>query len=206
MGKTQVNLNTFEIDEILFSLNERMVELKKTDSDEVKIRLNDLSNIVHLIEQAKKNNFEQKLIPAYLTKHLLVLAQDFTNEMREVLENYKEGDNKNEWADPNDYIIWESFILPVLEDAQDTGFYPHEMLDKGYDFLLGNIPYLLQTHKEISSEDQSGLLRLFCMHELERTLNYAEAIDPKWFSQNTDRVLGYLKRVIEMLQAPGITK
>lgn len=200
MGTTQVNLNTLEIEEILNTLNERIIELKKADRLENKVRLHDLGNIVHFIEQAKKNNFGQKIIPANLTKHLLVLARSITGDMKEALENYKEGDEAIEWADPNDYIIWESFVIPVLEEAQASGFYPHEMIDKGYGFLLGNIPYLLQGNTEISKEDKSGLLRLFCVHELERTLDYAQAINPEWFSANMDRVFHYLERVIQILQ------
>jgi len=50
----------------------------------------------------------------------------------------KDGTQDADW-DPNDIVIFDGFVLPVLQDARGKGFKADQMIDKGYRFLMSNI-------------------------------------------------------------------
>ena len=65
------------------------------------------------------------------------------NVIKKIAEDMLNGyESKGEEYDPNDGFIFEIFVLPVLKDNVDKGFYSDDLLDKGWMFLR----FLMQKH------------------------------------------------------------
>lgn len=114
-------------------------------------------------------------------------------EVREILSHV---DDEDQPWDPNDLIIFYAFVLPVLEDHPE-GFDSSEMLDKGFGFLIGLIPALLNQRRAEMDPAHFGMLaRLFHRHSIERILHWIDRMDDAWYEEN----LPGLYRDLDFLQ------
>ena len=104
-------------------------------------------------------------------------------EVRELIRNADEG--RLEPYDANDLVIFEGFVLPVLEDSLEGGFYSDEMLDKGFGFLIGLIPGILNERRSRIDPAHFGILaRLYHRHTIERILTWLDHVDDRWYEEN----------------------
>ncbi len=72
-------------------------------------------------------------IPKEIIPSLITIVENVIKKIAEDMLNGYE--SKGEEYDPNDGFIFELFVLPVLKDNLDKGFYSDELLDKGWMFL-----------------------------------------------------------------------
>lgn len=81
--------------------------------------------------------------------------------------------DEDERYDPNDLIIFDSFVLPVLENALETGFESEEMIEKGFSFMVFLIPWYLNNHSSKLSPPVYGeLAKIYYTYCLEDALRY----------------------------------
>lgn len=100
--------------------------------------------------------------------------------------------------DGNDFVIFEAFVLPVLE-GNPEGFESDEMLDKGFSFLIGLIPDLLNRRRAEMDPTHFGMLaRLYHRHTIERILGWIDGLDDAWYEENLPglyRDLGWVRAI-----------
>ncbi|QRN94320.1 hypothetical protein JRI60_35030 [Archangium violaceum] len=140
-----------------------------------------------------------ELIPASLTRHLLVIAKQMIDDMDEAIRLYESGQTEgNDWVDPNDYFIWQAFILDVLEEKRDSGFHQDEMLDKGYGFLMGCIPAYLKQERELETSHRGGLMRLYVRWTLEGEMAYIGFLNDADWPANLHSIQQRLRRILDL--------
>lgn len=113
----------------------------------------------------------------------------------EELAAYERDDvREDEHYDPNDLVIFDSFVLPVLEDARDMGFETDDMLDKGFAFMVSIIPHWLNTHgDDLPGPVYGELARVYYRHTLDEATRYLDLIEDK----NLRESVGSVNRYIE---------
>ena len=99
--------------------------------------------------------FSQKTIP------FLLYVCD--KELEHLLDLYH---NNSEDYDENDYIIWENFIRPELNNSIDKGLKISDMLDKGVSFLLQNIDKHINIETSIDMEIKNELQSILDLYHL----------------------------------------
>ncbi|PTL80298.1 hypothetical protein DAT35_30380 [Vitiosangium sp. GDMCC 1.1324] len=141
----------------------------------------------------------KEFIPASLTRHLHVIAKQMLDDMDEANRLYESGQAEgNDWVDPNDYFIWQAFILDVLEERRDSGFQRDEMLDKGYGFLMGCIPAYLKQERQLDASHRGGLMRLYVHWTLEWATDYAGHLNDADWPANLRSVQQSLQRILDL--------
>ncbi len=82
--------------------------------------------------------------------------------------------------DPNDIIIFDSFVIPALKVNINYGFYSHEMLNKGFGFMVGLIPWYLKEYEEkIQDECFGKLALLYYNYNIKEAISYMMSFEPK---------------------------
>ncbi|WP_257456253.1 hypothetical protein [Archangium lipolyticum] len=194
----RIELNKLELAHLLAAL--KMYEERCEAGD------GDATDKVHVI-QPLRNHLQtihdegtpEELISAPLTRHLHVIAKQMIDDMDEANRLYESGQEEgNDWVDPNDYFIWQGFILSVLEENLDSGFQRDEMLDKGYGFLMGCIPAYLKQEQELETSLRGGLMRLYVHWTLEWVMNHASFLSDANWPANLPSVQQHLRRVLEL--------
>lgn len=96
--------------------------------------------------------------------------------------------------DPNDLILFEAFVLPVLEDALESGFDSGDMDGKGFGLLIGLIPWYLNSRSGALGRPVCGVLaKIYYTHMLEEALSYMNHIAIEHLWEN----IGNINRRIE---------
>jgi hypothetical protein len=115
------------------------------------------------------------------------------DEVRRLIESV------DETFDGNDFVIFEGFVLPVLEENLEKGFDSDAMLDKGFVFLIGLIPDLLNRRRAEMDPSHFGMLaRLYHRHTIERILGWIDGLDDSWYEENLPglyRDLGWVRAI-----------
>ena len=102
-------------------------------------------------------------------------------------------DNRIEDFDPNDMVIYRSFVLPVLEKNKETGFHSQEMLNKGFSFMISLIPgYLKEYRKNIDKNQYGKLSKIYYNHRLSEAIAYLNSIDEKYIEENIENINSYI--------------
>lgn len=102
--------------------------------------------------------------------------------------------NEDEHYDPNDLVIFDSFVLPVLEDALETGFDSEDMLEKGFSFLVSLIPWCLNKRAAGLSKPVYGeLAKIYYTYSLEDALRYVTMLGNEYLWENVDRINGHIE-------------
>lgn len=124
----------------------------------------------------------ERVIPA------LIDAVNIT--LRETLEAYEADDfDPDGHYDPNDLMIFDGFVLPVLVESRNKGCESSDMLDKGFAFLMGLLPWYLKSYGDQMTDDTFGeLALLFYRYQLHDTLNFLEVLEPAYLKENIDRI------------------
>jgi hypothetical protein len=124
----------------------------------------------------------KEIIPA------LIDAVEIT--IRETLEAYEQDDlDANDCYDPNDLTIFASFVLPVLNGNVQCGFHGSAMLGKGFGFMMGLVPWYLNSHQDSLSKSCFGeLVLLHFRYQMKEALAYVNHWEPEWVIANLDRI------------------
>lgn len=124
--------------------------------------------------------------------------------LKEELAAYDQDDFKqDEHNDPNDLIIFDSFVLPVLEDALETGFDSEEMLHKGYSFMVFLIPSYLNNHSsELSPPVYGELAKIYYTYCLEDALRYVTMLGNDHLWENIKGINRHIESAMLIEQKP----
>jgi hypothetical protein len=101
--------------------------------------------------------------------------------------------NQSEDFDPNDLVIYQSFVLPVLLEKKEKSFDSEEMLHKGFSFMISLIPgYLKEYRKTIDKNQYGKLSKLYYNHRLNEAIIYLNSIEEKYIEENTGNINSYI--------------
>lgn len=103
-------------------------------------------------------------------------------EVKELLADALARDDDGGW-DPNDLIIWDGFVRPVLEDKLGSGFDSEEMLHKGFGFLVELIPGILE-RRAPPARAFGALARVYHAEKLRRALDWVGSFEPEDYEAN----------------------
>lgn len=78
--------------------------------------------------------------------------------------------------DPNDVMIFESFILPELVEHRLSGIESDNLLQKWYGFIVANIATIIQSREQMSNETRGKLIRIWYEWECGKLLSYIHGI------------------------------
>jgi hypothetical protein len=98
-------------------------------------------------------------------------------------------ENQDEDFDPNDIIIFQNFVIPVLEENKEAGFDSEKMLYKGFSFMVSLIPGYLKEHRNKLTPALYGkLAKLYYNHTLNGAISYVNFIDDKYIEENIENI------------------
>ncbi len=182
------------------ALRELNIKTEDPDKDQPAI---DISMKQHLAERLSQSlaSSETDFVPPEVSTHLLALTNETIEEMDRIFAANDPNDEEGyRWADPNDYFIWHDCVKPVLETAQSTGFHFYtEMDDKGYGFLMHNVPVYLMRHTEIPPDIRGWLVKLCASYLMQEVLDFTLFLPADSVLHNTAFMKNTLRRVIEIL-------
>lgn len=125
--------------------------------------------------------------------------------LSKALAHYLDATVDSDAIDPNDWVIFANFVLPVLQDNQDKGFVSEVMLEKGFRFLVDLIPYFLQTAEQTCEEALEGrLLKIYISQKLAEIADYTEIVPDAYVHENLASIVAKLADVKRVLS--GSTK
>jgi hypothetical protein len=111
--------------------------------------------------------------------------------------------DEEEHYDPNDLIIFDSFVLPVLENAVETGFDSEEMLYKGFSFMVFLIPWYLNNHSSKLSPPVYGeLAKIYYTYCLKDALRDVTDIGNDHLWENVKGINQQIKSCMLIEQKP----
>ncbi len=100
---------------------------------------------------------------------------------------------EDEDFDLNDYVIFNSFVLPVLKENKEKGFYCEDMLWKGFAFMISLIPGYLKKNSGIIDRTAYGkLVRIYYNHSLNTASSYVNSIDDGYMEENIENINRYI--------------
>lgn len=132
------------------------------------------------------------------------LIEAVKTTLEEELAAYEQDDfNADKHYDPNDLIIFQSFVLPVLEDALESGFDSEEMLEKGFSFMVCLIPWYLNNHSSRLSPPAYGeLARIYYTYCLEDALRYVSLLGNDHLWENIKHINQHIESCMLIEQKP----
>jgi len=117
----------------------------------------------------------------WIAKEIIPLLIDAVEHEMKYLAGKNVGLTEDEDFDPNDYVIFKSFVLPVLRENKGKGFYCEEMLRKGFAFMISLIPACLNKHKDTIDANLYGkMARVYYNYSLNNADSYINSIDDKY--------------------------
>lgn len=133
-------------------------------------------------------------IPKETIPHLIKAVQvTFDLQMKAFEKELEASENgevvSDEDIDPNDLVIFNGFVLPVLKEFQEEGFDSGEMLQKGFRFMVYLIPWYLNTYvQEISKTDYGKLAKVFYQYSLDEMSIYLTYIEDEHLKENIKNI------------------
>ncbi|MBF0224091.1 MAG: hypothetical protein HQK76_01435 [Desulfobacterales bacterium] len=102
----------------------------------------------------------------------------------------------NNIEDANDIVIFESYVIPVLKQNLEHGFYSSEMLQKGFNFLMELIPCYLKVYGDKLSNTYFGELAiLYYRHKTKEFASYLNCIEPQYIKENMHNLNEYAEMI-----------
>jgi hypothetical protein len=113
-------------------------------------------------------------------------------ELKEKPSINGDSDGKEQF-DPNDYVIFQSFVLPVLRETKETGFNSEQMLHKGFSFMVSLIPLYLRDYSEkVRGTLYGRLAKIYYNYTLNNASLYLNSIEEKYIEENTENINKYI--------------
>ncbi|MEQ8221891.1 MAG: hypothetical protein ABRQ37_06280 [Candidatus Eremiobacterota bacterium] len=129
----------------------------------------------------------------WIDKEIIPLLIDAVEHEMKCLAGKNTGLTEDEDFDPNDYFIYNSFVLPVLKENKEKGFYCEEMLRKGFSFMLSLLPACLKKHKDTMDANLYGkMARIYYNYSLNNATSYVNSIDEKYIAENIENINKYI--------------
>jgi len=143
---------------------------------------------------------DKNIIPALIDAVELTITEELAAQALADVET-------DEHYDPNDIVIFDGFVLPVLQENIAFGFYSSEMLDKGFGFLIGLIQHYLDNHgSKLSDECFGQLAILHYKYGLKKSLEYIDYIEPKYIKENNNNINRYVTRALLTIEPNKASK
>lgn len=126
----------------------------------------------------------------FIEKEIILLLIDAVEIAVKEEENLHLNEElQNEDFDPNDIIIFQNFVIPVLKEHKETGFNSDKMLSKGFYFMVSLIPgYLKEHRRNISRELYGKLAKLYYNHMVNKAISYVNSIEDQYIEENTANI------------------
>lgn len=96
--------------------------------------------------------------------------------------------------DPNDLVIFNTFVLPVLHKHRHTGVDSREILDKGYGFITINIPNIIK-NTNISIETKGKLMKIGYIAYTKTISDYVMDLNPKSMVESRKYIENYVEQL-----------
>ena len=129
----------------------------------------------------------------WIDKEIIPLLIDAVEDEIKCLAGKNTGLTEDEDFDPNDYAIFNSFVLPVLRENKEKGFYCEDMLWKGFIFMISLIPGYLKKNNGIIDRAACGkLVRIYYNHSLNTASSYVNSIDDRYMEENIENINKYI--------------
>lgn len=101
-------------------------------------------NIIIVLFFYSRVYYNRLMCKIWIDKEIIPLLIEAVEDEIKCLAGKNTGLTEDEDFDPNDYAIFNSFVLPVLRENKEKGFYCEDMLWKGFIFMISLIPGYLK--------------------------------------------------------------
>ncbi len=137
--------------------------------------------------------YNRLMCKIWIDKEIIPLLIDAVEDEIKYLVSRATEFTEDEDFDPNDCVIFNSFILPVLKENKEKGFYCEEMLQKGVSFMMALIPACLKKYRDKIDVNLYGkMARMYYNYSLNNAASYVNSIDEKYIVENIENINKYI--------------